>query len=326
MATSMYQAQAAAAKDIRTLFAQLADRIGGIILRIGSGTDRLSRRQQDAAKSDINTALDGVFVGPDGRQPYGVDGITPLAAYPRILNTHLGSALEGVVNQHRSVMQAALPADVQRWLQNAKPGDLPDYDPPHSWIAPGGQRLSDLIWRNDYATRLKLDQALTEAVQRNLSAEDMARQISGLVRGDRRYITSYVSGANIPYDALRLARTTLAAATAQAAIATAKSNPSVSVGIDWRLSIKHVDYDNCNKKATLDGQGNRLKAAYAPDSVPTYPDHPNCLCGLEALLQPNDQAIQKLIQDYRAGKPAPFTPLAAQFPNVLIGLQKRKAS
>lgn len=315
---TMYQAQSAAAKDITALFGRLADRLSGIIHRVAGGAEHVSRAQGERIQSEVNKALDNIFVVPGSHKPFGVDGVTALAAYPDILNRYLKASLDAIAAEHQKKMQAGLPPDMVRWLERAKPAPLKGYDPPHSWVSPGGRTLSELIWRNDVATRMKLDQIVTEGIQRGLSAEDLAKKLSGMVRGDRRYITSTVFGMNIPYDALRLARTAIAAANGQAMIAAAHADP-FAVGIDWQLNIRHTEPDDCDQKATLDAHGNRRKQPYSVGNVPIFPDHPFCTCGLKTAYVAGDATVAHLKALRAGGAPAPFTPLAQDFSAALFG-------
>jgi hypothetical protein len=103
------------------------------------------------------------------------------------------------------------------------------YSPPHRWVKPDGYRLSDRVWNTDQETRVKLDAFLHDAVRNGMSSVDIARDVErflqpgvGLTRTRKPY------GRNLSYAAMRLARTEISAAYAQADMAAARANPFVT--------------------------------------------------------------------------------------------------
>lgn len=150
------------------------------------------------------------------------------------------------------------------------------YDALHLFVSKDGYRLSDRIWRTDLLTRNRIAKLLAYEIRNGTAAVDIEKQlVQYLVPGREKIRTRKPYGRDGSYDALRLARTEIAAASGRATMAAAEANPLVE-GIGWRLSLMHPDGIDCNceKYATqdIDGLG---PGVYKKGNVPPYPDHPH---------------------------------------------------
>lgn len=308
-------AQAAARRAITDMYRQLAGEIGGLALAFAPAPDQpipADRSQQFIAAA--GQAVTRYFVGPDGRNPFGSDGTTPLAAYPRILNQALYTATKLPVVAQFKWLKRHVPEDVFAWLAGAKrnvqemhlaedlsdelkkfyekygiwgvfrPNPLANYEPPHKWVDPSGYTLSDRIWRTGVATRTKLDAMLTDAIRNGISALDLSKQVEAfLLPGRLGKRTKRPYGRDASYDGMRLARTEISRAHNYASYAASAVNPYVH-GIDWALSLSHPKMDICDELATIGMTGERLKDPYPVETAKVPPAHPHCLCHTRAAL------------------------------------------
>lgn len=149
------------------------------------------------------------------------------------------------------------------------------YDALHLFVNPNGYRLSDNIWRVDQKTRNAIDQLLAYEIRQGTSAVKIAKLLTQYLRPERQGIlTKKPYGRWGSYDARRLARTEITAASGRAMMAASQRNPFVEA-VHWALSLGREDWDcNCEQNSTQDvaglGAGN-----YPKGEVPRYPDHPH---------------------------------------------------
>ena len=356
-ARTLMLAQASARRAFTEIYRQLAGEIGGLALAFApTPTEPIPapRRQQFiAAAGQIVTRY---FVGPDGRNSYGSDGLTPLAAYPRILNEALYKATALPVTAQYKWLKRHVPEDIFAWLAGAnrrvqesriledlgddlkafyekygiwgvfRPNPLANYESPHKWIDPNGYMLSDRIWRTGVATRTKLDAMLADAIRNGISATDLAKQVEAfLVPGRLGKRTKRPYGRDASYDGMRLARTEISRAHNYASYAASAVNPYVR-GIDWALSISHPKMDICDDLATIGMTGERLKDPYPVEAAKIPPAHSNCLChSRPALIEDTDEVTAKLreaVQESRRLNLEPYmnAATAAAFTRMLTGL------
>lgn len=229
-------------REARTLFGGLAQEIG-VVVRRYSGDDgkiplALGRDLRVEVAGLVDDFFTGTLPGKRGRFPFDVDGVTPLAPYPRLLNRMIGQAVRGAVEPHTKYMQKAVPEDLQaQWdrvrrmgriseqegtgagpaLQLIKPNPikpgqkqtysplrifkanpLAQYDPPHTWVDPKGYRLSDRIWRVDEETRRKIDKLVAEMVGNGNSAKSISNAVEKYLQPGRELIRT-----TKPYAAFR---------------------------------------------------------------------------------------------------------------------------
>lgn len=291
-------------QDMAGLFGRLAQQASIQVLTAASADGSLSEAQGRRVRARIGQIINNMFVGGDGISPFADDGVTPLAAYPRLLNGYLATVIIEVVDKHAAYMARVTPPDVQDMLAIAakrrdvsemrvseqgrdgfyenlrifQPNPLAFYDAPHIWIDPNGYRLSDRIWRSGQETRLKLDRILSQSLNEGRGALEIANLIEDLLVPSRRRITTTKPygeryQGRVAYDAMRLARSEIARAHGQAAKAASVANPYVEF-IDWRLSAMHPRVDICD---IIAGEG-PYPVGSAP--VPVQDSHPQCMCAL----------------------------------------------
>lgn len=328
VATSRFlgTAQTGAKTDIQALFKSASVQLG-VLVRSNAINGRIPDSAKDAVLEAAGAIILNMFVAPGTRRAFAADGVTALAPFPRILNKWYVFTVTKIGRAHHDWMQDHMPADVFRWLEgrnlsssrliqeeenpflrgeNETPeayrarlddlrifrvNPLAEYEPMHTWVDPNGYRLSDRIWNTADATRRQIDQMVREAINTGMSAERLARQLEQfLVPGRAQLRTRRPYGRDASADAMRLARTELSRAHAQAAYISAYMNPYVG-GIDWALSPSHPKSDVCDSYATIGMGGGRLRPAYAMSAARLPPAHPHCLCRVQTAMLDTPQTV-----------------------------------
>lgn len=285
---------------------------------------------QAAVLQEAGDTIQRFYVGPDMRNPFGADGVTPLAPYPEILNRCLAWVTTKVVEKHAESLRKRLPPDVIQWLENRLSREmfiqnpLVYYDAPHTWVDPRGYVLSQRIWNVSIEVRRRIDALLSEGIRTGRSAFDMAADLEqfltpygALKRTNKPY------GRNASFYAMNLGRTEIGYAHTNATRAAGYANPLVD-GWDWALSASHPKIDICDELATIDMSGNRIREPYPLDGaepLPVRDSHPQCICvGRTFISQKLSDIIAKLRDDRRESKPAPVSPIdVLAFVRLLMG-------
>jgi len=290
-------------REVKQGFTRVAERIGAVVLVNADSEGLIPLARKNRVQAQIGAILDSFFVGADGRSPFGQDGITPLAEYPRILNKWIAMSQAMMVVAEYNWMRRNIPDDIQAWLVSTpsrpvpvaeieglseeqiealrlfRPNPLAEYEPAHTWVDPNGYRLSDRIWQTATRTRMKLDAMVADAINEGMSAERLAKRLEQfLIPGRAKIRTNKPYGKDASYDAMRLARTEIARAGNQAAFISAYTNPYVN-RIDVRRSANgDPTCTVCPKHATIGIGGERLREPYSihAANIPAY--HPHCMC------------------------------------------------
>jgi len=157
-------------------------------------------------------------------------------------------------------------------------------DTARGWVDPNGYRLSDRIWRNGQDVRAAIDTILDAGIRAGTTATDLARALDGFLTPEGAALrTRTPYGSTGLYAPRRLARTEITRAHGAATVEMARLNP-FAAGVKWNLSGSHPAADECDQHAARDAHG--LGAGiYPADALPTYPDHPHCLCYLTTHLR-----------------------------------------
>lgn len=318
-------AQARARREIRKLFQTLANDIGRVLLRYGGQSGVIPLTSIRDVQAAVAPLVSSMFVGLDGRNAYGRDGVTALAPFPALLNRSIAGVTADVVRAHQKFMLKRLPDDVAAWLRSTgriyqsndvvaelteaeiraqyadlrlfEPNPLADYEPAHTWIDPNGHQLSDRVWNTSNNTRRKVDQMLADGIRRGRSAFDLARDLeSYLLPGRVGKRTNLPYGRDASADAMRLARTEIARAGAHATWAASMANPYVE-GIDWALSPSHPKIDICDQRCTIDMGGNRVRPAYPLNAAQLPPAHPHCLCNARPAVTRDAADVTAMLRD-----------------------------
>lgn len=165
-------------------------------------------------KSQIRQIIKRLFVADD-EQPYGDDGITPMAPYPRLLNEHYVIAVREAIRPQHDWLNRNIPEDVfdflargsadtgiqqirqadplpppvppfPKWVRDLRifePNPAAEIDvnrqwvPMHKWQDERGYRLSDRIWRTSQDVRDKIDRLLIVGLADGNSALNIAQAL-----------------------------------------------------------------------------------------------------------------------------------------------------
>jgi Zeta toxin len=197
--------------------------------------------------------------------------------------------------------------------QSARTGLMRGFDDTRSWVDPNGYRLSDRLWQQSQEVRKNIDNQIRsslaaggDAIQMSKRVEQYLnpayaplRTVDGRILRDGRVgvLTSKPRGGVGSYPARRLMRTETTRAHGQSQMEVAKKFPSL---IRWETSGSHPGPDTCDVNADRDsGHGSGL---YLPKDVPTYPEHPHCLCTLQVVSVESDQElVERLRREYLIG-------------------------
>jgi hypothetical protein len=299
-------------KRIADIFTTLSDRAGGVIKRAANRDNVILPRAKDGVLAETDKVIAGAFVGPDGRTPFGRDGLTGLADYPAALSDSLKKVTAEVADKHAHFMERTLQPDLINWLRRAEPPGE-NSNTPFGWVDPNGLQLSDRVWQTSLRTRAKINAMIADGIRRGVDADTLARQLEQFLVPGRAPLRGNPSGIDASADAMRLARSEIARAHGTVIQEAVRANPYTG-GVDWVLSPNHTLGDECDEVATIDRRGNRRRPPYSPDRVPVYPNHPYEMCVLRAApVQNVAQMTYDLRQRYQRGEAPPFTPLAQGF-------------
>lgn len=203
-------------------------------------------------------------------EPYRVQHgvVMPNSPYFKALWGLMVHSATVAVERQAAIMRRYLPADLIRLFESAvispfgqNVQEIAEYDPLHLWLGPDGKRLSDRIWIATGDMRRKLDAYLADAIARNVPVTQMAKELE-----------VFLQPGNGPYEAMRLARTEVAAAHSRAESAAAQMNPLVETYSPF-TAPKHACCDGCDLE---EQQGPYPKS----DTTHLPPFHPNCICGV----------------------------------------------
>lgn len=292
------------------VFQPTIDRLVSLVTSFGETIppERLNEITAQAGK-----IVESTFVGSDGRNAFGADGITALAPFPRWLNTEMASIQTEVVLAHRDTMQRLSPLDVWQYLRTAKPKvseqrPFLKYVPSHEWLDERGYTLSDRIWQTSQQTRAKIDALLRDGIRQGRGSLDIARDLRQFLQPGRYLkVTNKPYGTTASFDGMRLARTEISRAHAQASMASSLANPYVN-GIDTALARRHKCCDNCDDLTTIDENGRRKREPYTLQNAVIPPYHPHCICvSMPAMITSREDVIAALRQQLGL-EPAPLTP------------------
>lgn len=280
-------------RDMAALMSGLARQVRGAI-SAETVEDVVPVERQQAALGPIRQAADTLFVG-SGREPftttYGT--VIPTSPYMQILWRHIRTATQIAVERHQAIMERHLPPELAFRLRRAtrnpfaeariaseqvdwRPRPFATYDPAHLWVDPRGYRLSDRIWDVSTRTRTQIDRIVSEGIQQGRSAVQIADDVEQFLRPLREGVrTRRPYGRNLSYDAMRLSRTEISRAHAQADVMAANLNPYVE-GVEVLLSASHPKEDICDELAA--------GSPYPKDDAPVLPAHPHCLCSYRMVM------------------------------------------
>jgi hypothetical protein len=307
-------------REAVAMFRDVGAQVRGVVLANANPDGTIPQERIARIQTQAGRILERAFVGMDGRSPFGADGVTPLAEYPRILNKWLAFAAGATVMAHHRYLKRTMPDDVFNALarQPARPvpvrqsvpglpiaerapvnpddlteaqiaalrifspNPLAEYDPAHRWVDPNGYRLSDRIWQTEVTMRMKLDMLLADAIRNGMGSMELANLAERFLNPERAKIrTKKPYGQDVSYYAMMLARTEIARAANNASFIAGYLNPYCG-GLDVARSPQgDPTCKVCPQHATITIGGGRSRAPYSYDAANIPPYHPNDMCRVQ---------------------------------------------
>lgn len=163
-----------------------------------------------------------------------------------------------------------------------------------------GKTLDQRIWNITRKNAKDIDTLIKTNIARGANARKLAQQVERYINPAKRIEAKTLEAGmskSIPYQAQRLARTSITHAFAETTIENSKNNP-FNLGIKWNLSdshyvrqVKRWGKDICDKYATQNDYKLGI-GVFALDRCPMQ--HANCLCYLTEENLDIDKAIEEL--------------------------------
>lgn len=302
--------------ELGTIFQPAIDALSRLITTQAGPDGLIDPRQQNTITARAGQIIMNLFVGPDGRNAYSEDGITPLSPFAAWMNREIASVQADVVIAHAKDMNRKLPPELRTWLRTAQVAVSEQrqhltYIPTHEWLDKRGFTLSDRVWQTGERTRTKIDGLLRDGIRQGRGSREIAADLTSFLQPGRSMIrTIKPYGKDASFDAMRLARTEISFAHAQASYKSAEENPFVD-GIDVALSNRHplveTSPDICDDIATLDWTNKRLRDPYKIGAAELPPYHPHCLCNVQpALIASRKDVVEQLRAQWLGDESAPF--------------------
>jgi hypothetical protein len=212
--------------------------------------------------------------------------------------------------------------EANRIMARSTPIDTNDVE---AWVDPNKHNLVQRMSAAKQADRELLQGMLLESMGRGETGpqaagrvEDFLTPLSSRLRNaNRQVVNNHLSTPeSLPLSPrsgkgssrLRtLARTELTRAHGRATIEAARLNPFVE-GVRWNLSGSHPRTDICDSNASGSSGPKFPAGVYRPGDIPSYPQHPNCLCFLsQEVFAKTAKIVRDLLRRERLPlKDAPF--------------------
>ena len=192
--------------EYAVMMGNLSAQIGGILTDFANMEGRIPNREREMVLRQAGDVVIRIFVGQDGRSPFGQDGVTALAPYPDLLNRYLAGVQYEVIRTHNEYIRRRLPRSIFDWLANGLPREPIiaeidaeeiarraalraifvstenlQYDPAHFFVSPDGYTLSDRIWLTGQRTRDALDRVLAGGIRDARGALQLARDVERML-------------------------------------------------------------------------------------------------------------------------------------------------
>lgn len=294
------------------LFARLVQDVTREIMMRADAEGMISQDEQYALEQAVDQRIMRMFLARRGQRmvPFTVarnGEVIPASPYMDRLWNGIQRATRIPAEHHASVLRRYLPRRLVLRLDLAterpvreqtdifRPHPLAQYDPPHLWVDPNGYQLSERVWRTASNTRRRVDMLLEEGIREGRAARDIAADAERFLQPGRTLRTRKPYGTDASFDAMRLARTEVSRAAAEADEMSAAMNPFVE-GLEWNRS-PGSDYD-CDECEDLAAGG-----PYPVDDPPVMPAHPHCMCYWSyALVEDKQEVIRALQEDARRAR------------------------
>lgn len=313
--SGLFQVQGNAINAYSDLLTDPIDRMMSQILRSSTPQGKIDPDKKTALLEKIGNIITSVF--SDGRETF--DRKKPLTPFASFINQHIALASLEAAKPHYTLLKTYLDTELLIWLSGGRTveqvsigNDISLYPPPHEFVDPAGYRLADRVWRLGQTTRIKLDQMLSDAIEQGQSATELATHINNYLLPGHEIsgLSTKGYGTNVSYHATTLIRSEVSSAHSMATLGSTNADPFTS-GIDWKFSIRHIKSDDCDRFATLDASGHRIKPPYSviDAPIPVRSTHPGDLCYLVPSVTETDQVVTQYLSDLKDNrKPAPLTP------------------
>lgn len=296
------------------------------MLRHGALRDQLAMGQIESLRTRLQATVQRTILGPaldSGLHPYLVrhGEIVPRSTYFRVLWGAMRASGQAATAHHAAMMRAHLPPEMVRALEYATVNpfetdvsemedgpDLSGHDPLHLWSGPDGKRLLERLWNVAGDLYRRLDKFVTSSIAtgQNVNQMDSA-------------LWDYLVEGKGDYEAMRLARTEVAATYSRVDSAAASLNPLVEQYQPF-TSPSHTHTDICDEMVA--------GGPYDKDDMEHLaPYHPFCMCGVMwIMVQDVSAAVQRLraqIATALSAAKKAFTdligPLSKRFVDVIFG-------
>jgi hypothetical protein len=208
--------------------------------------------------------------------------------YPNIVKLHLidaaGAGSEPIVARSIAELQALGIGVNESAIVRGLSNPLPILSS-REWVDPNGRKLSTRIWKAGDDIYNQIDAITRYEFSRGVSPTRLADRLEEFLTTEgakpRTNRLAGRTGRVGSYSARRLVRTELARAHGNAVMAAGHADP-FTAGVRWNLGFAHPGLDACDGNASANGYS-LGKGVYPIENVPTYPNHPHCLCYLSTI-------------------------------------------
>lgn len=270
-------------QDVRNAYKHASSLIAQELANLPSTASVLRRSHLESLRDVVNTAflqtnqrvLDAISKGINVSVTHGT------SPAHRIARQTLGGVLEvrAIDAMFASVNEKALFATLNRSR------------------GPKGLNLAESVWETTQQAQESIRKLVEAAVARGMDARQLAELVTPYLKPNQvnvkhRKATARRLGvrSDLPYPAMRLARTELAHAFHEATIMGNRALPTYK-GIIWRLSQQHPLPDICDDLAQ--GQAYDGSGFWPKGQEPTRP-HPQCMCHIVPQHQDLDDVVTDL--------------------------------
>ena len=328
-------------KDVQTavgaMFESIIPAINRSVMSAGQFDEErtLDSNQRDRVLREVGELVQGLFVA-EGRFAFADDGVTARTPYAQLLNNFYVRVTMEAVYAQRDWTIKKVPADVFRFLSNARPIKLGEIDNPflrqngesddafrqrledlrvfqpnplmeldpnrqwvpmHLWQDSRGYQLSDRIWNTSVETRRAIDDMISAAFREGMGALELSRILeSALIPGMDAIRTDRPYGTDLSFFAMRLAQTEIARAANHSAYISAYLNPYVDRIDVARSPNGDARCPICPRFATIGIGGERLREPYSIYAANIPPYHPYCKDHVRGVLNDSPSTVTMRLQ------------------------------
>jgi len=176
---------------------------------------------------------------------------------------------------------------------------FPDLATSKDWIDPSGNKLAQRILQVGRDSSGQIESVLRYEMKNGIDPDLLTKKLQAFLstRGDKSR-KGKPGGFDGIHQARRLLRTETARAHGMGVVTASRLDP-YNKGVKWNLGFAHPGPDECDANASNDNYS-LGRGVYPTGRVPTYPNHPNCLCFLS-----NITTSPKILAERAARVPGP---------------------